>query len=333
MDVTWKATLSADEAREYDAFVLASPAGHHAQTRAWADVARAGAHVKARFALVRELGPGGAGPLVGAAMILRACAAGVVLPWAWIDRGPVVGNVEHLAPATAAIARAARRHGVAHLGVMPYWARDAAVLAEHWLEGIGFRNVQRPDGAHVCTLRIPVGGLGDAELFAGKSKEQVRWRSKQAEKAGARARRGGREDWSTLRALHGAMMRAQGKRESSPAWWAAVERLVADDTRGSLHVCEYDGRVVAACVVLRHGGLATYAWGASVADKLPFSKAIPSLVASIRWARDVGCSTFDLGGIPAETDTDAKRNAIATFKLDFDKKRVRLVGRHARWLL
>jgi lipid II:glycine glycyltransferase (peptidoglycan interpeptide bridge formation enzyme) len=98
-------------------------------------------------------------------------------------------------------------------------------------------------------------------------------------------------------------------------------------------VCDFEGRVVAGCVVLRHGNLATYAWGASVADKLPFSKAIPSLLAAIRWARDGGCSTFDLGGIPAETDTDAKRNAIATFKLDFDKKRVRLVRRHARWLV
>src|SRR5262249_8518012 len=155
------------------AFVLASPAGHHAQTRAWADVARAGAHVKARFALVREPGRPGGGPLVGAAMILRACAAGMVLPRAWIERGPVVAHVEQVAPVTAAIASAARRRGVAHLGVMPYWARDAAALAERWLEGIGFRNVQRPDGAHMCTLRISVGGLSDAELFAGKSKEQV----------------------------------------------------------------------------------------------------------------------------------------------------------------
>jgi lipid II:glycine glycyltransferase (peptidoglycan interpeptide bridge formation enzyme) len=334
MEVTWKSSLSEAEGREYDAFVLASPAGHHAQTRAWADVARAGGNVKARFALVREpAGPSAPGALVGAAMILRACAAGVVLPWAWIERGPVVANVEQVAPVTTAIASAARRRGVAHLGVMPYWTRDAAVLAEQWLHGIGFRDVQQPDGAHVCTLRIAVGGLNDAQLFAGKSKEQVRWRAKQAEKAGARARRGTREDWSTLRALHGAMMRAQGKRESSPAWWAAVQRLAADDSRGSLHVCDHDGRVVAGCVVLRHGPLATYAWGASVADKLPFSKAIPSLVASIRWARDVGCATFDLGGIPAESDTDAKRNAIATFKLDFDKERVRLVHRHARWLV
>jgi hypothetical protein len=282
-----------------------------------------------RHVLVRERGR-----LVGAALVLRPRAVGLALPWAWIDRGPVVERVERVGPVTAAIARAARARAVAHLAVMPYWTDEAAALAEHQLAAAGFRDVQRPDGAHVCTLRIAVGGLGDAELFAGKSKEQVRWRLRQAEKAGARARRGtSASDWAALRELHGAMMRAQGKRESSAAWWSAVERLVADESRGSLHVCDYEGRLVAACVVLRHGALATYAWGASVADKLPFSKAIPSLVAAIRWARDAGCGTFDLGGIPAETDTDAKRNAIATFKLDFDKKRVRLVHRHARWLL
>lgn len=130
----------------------------------------------------------------------------------------------------------------------------------------------------------------------------------------------------------GHVARARQAREPARLW-DSLERFAAHDARGSLHVCDFEGRVVAASVVLRHGPLATYAWGASVADKLPFSKAIPSLVASIRWARDVGCATFDLGGVPAEKDTDAKRKAIATFKHDFDKKRVRLVRRHARWLL
>jgi lipid II:glycine glycyltransferase (peptidoglycan interpeptide bridge formation enzyme) len=329
MEVTWTDWLGDDDAREYDAFVLGSPAGHHAQTRAWAPVASAGAHVVPRYALVRE-----GGRVVGAAMVLRPQVAGVVLPWAWIDRGPVVQRVEQVGPVTAAIARAARRRGVAHLGVMPYWSEEAAALAEHQLAGAGFRDVQQPGGSHVCTLRIPVAGLDDAALFAGGSKEQVRRRVRQADKAHARARRGtGAADWAALRELHGAMMRSQGKRESAPAWWSALQRFVVDDDRGSLHVCDFEGRIVAACVVLRHGPLATYAWAASVTDKLPFAKAIPSLAAAIRWARDVGCATFDLGGIPAETDTDAKRNAIAMFKLDFDKKRVRLVRRHARWLL
>jgi hypothetical protein len=326
MDVTLTPRLEGPEAAVFDAFVLASPAGHPSQTRAWVDVARAAAHVATTFAVVRD-----GARVAGTALMLRPRIAGVGLPWAWIDRGPVVERVDDVGAVSRAIARAARKRGVARLRVMPYWADEDALRAEQELRASGFRDVQRADGAHASTLRIAIGGKSEAELFAGKSKEQVRWRAKQADKAGARARRGTHDDWTQLRALHGAMMTAQGKRDRSRAWWEAVERFPGDDARGAMFACDFGGRVVAACVVLRHGARATYAWGASVPDKLPFSKAIPSLVAAIRWARDVGCTTFDLGGIPLEEDRDPKRNAIATFKFDFDKKRVRLVREHGGW--
>jgi hypothetical protein len=174
-------------------------------------------------------------------------------------------------------------------------------------------------------------GASDRELFAGKKREQVRRRIHQAEKEGATARRGAAPDWEQLRAMHTTLMRSQGMRGKSARWWTAVERFVADERRGAMFACTWQGRVVAACVVVRHGGLATYTWGASVPEKLPFPKAIPPLVAGIRWARDAGCTAFDLGGVPQEGDTDPKRNAIAMFKLDFEKTRVRLVREHAGW--
>jgi lipid II:glycine glycyltransferase (peptidoglycan interpeptide bridge formation enzyme) len=326
VEVTWTRTLDGASALEYDAFVLASPAGHYAQTRAWADVLRAGRRVVPRFAMVRDQGR-----LVGAAMLLRPAPAGLPLPAAVIERGPVVMRVEELGRVADAIARSARRRAVAHIRLMPYWAGEQAAEAEAALRTVGFQDVHTPSSGHACTLRIAIGGKDDTELFAGKSKEQVRWRAKQAERAGASARRGLEGDWAALRALFSEMMSSQGKRTPSAAWWRALQRFASDDSRGAMYVCDYAGRVVSGCVALRHGSLATYTWGASVADKLPFSKAIPSLVAAIRWARDAGCSVFDLGGIPMEEDTDPKRNAIATFKLDFDKTRVRLVREHARW--
>lgn len=326
MDCLLTPNLLGPVAGEYDAFVLASPAGHAAQTRPWAEVARAGAHVRTSFAIVRR-----EGTVVGAALVLRPVALGLALPWAWVERGPVVADVASLAEVTRALARALRRRGVARLRVMPYWADDDAARAEGLLRAAGLRDVQTADGPHACTLRIDLAGATDADLFAGKSKEQVRWRARQAEKAGAVARRGEDRDWGSLRTMYGGLMATQGKRDKPDRWWDAVRRFVSDDARGAFFACDHDGRTIAAAVVLRHAGLATYAWGASVPDRLPFSKAVPALVAAIRWARDVGCSTFDLGGIPLDDDRDPKRAAIATFKHDFARTRVRLVREHAGW--
>jgi peptidoglycan pentaglycine glycine transferase (the first glycine) len=316
-------TLLGPVAGEYDAFVLASPAGHAAETRPWAEIARAGAHVRTSFAIVRN-----GGHVVGSALVLRPVALGLALPWAWVERGPVVADVASLADVTRALGTALRRRGVLRLRVMPYWAGEDAARAEGLLRSIGLSDVQTADGPHACTLRL---GLGGEDVFAGKSKEQVRWRARQAEKAGAIARRGEDRDWKRLREMYRSLMESQGKRNKPDRWWDAIRRFVSDDARGAFFACDHEGRTVAAAVVLRHGGLATYAWGASVPDKLPFSKAIPALVAAIRWARDAGCHTFDLGGIPLEGDRDPKRAAIATFKYDFDKTRVRLVREHAGW--
>ena len=270
---------------------------------------------------------------MGSALVVRPALLGIPLPWAWVERGPVVGTLHHLAPCIRAIDRAARARGIARLHVMPYWADDAAILAERDLSSCGYRDVQRVDGAHACTLRIDLRDGAERDLFAGKSKAQVRWRAAQAERAGATSRRGEAADWIRLRRMHASLMEGQGRRDRGTAWWTALETMASDERRGALFVAEYRGRVVAGCVVLRHGPQATYAWGASVADKLPFTKAIPPLVAAIRWARAAGCTVFDLGGIPLEGDVDRKRRAIATLKRDFERRPVRLVRGHARWLL
>jgi hypothetical protein len=280
--------------------------------------------VSTRLALVTD-----GGRVAGAALVSRPTLAGVRLPWAWVERGPVVHDVSALAGVTRALALALRRRGVTRLRVMPYWADDDAERAEAALRSVGFRDVQTPDGPHACTLRVPLGGKSDEALLAGGDREQLRRRVRQAERAGAVARRGRDDDWAALRAMHAALMRGQGRRDKPAAWWEAIRRFVADESRGALFACDLAGRTVAAAIVLRHDAQVTFGWGASVAEELPFSKSVPALVAAMRWARDAGCARFDLGGVPLEDDADPKRNAIARFKHVFDPHRVRLVREHS----
>jgi lipid II:glycine glycyltransferase (peptidoglycan interpeptide bridge formation enzyme) len=327
MRASWSPWLSRDDADAYDAFVARSPAGHPSQTRAWAEVARAGHPLSTRFVTVLD-----GKRLVGAALVVRPRVAGVPIPWASIERGPVVDDPGALGPCLTAIEGAARARGVLRLDAMPYWADALAGRAETELGRLGYRDVQRADGPHARTLRVALARDEDA-LLAGPSLGQVRWRAGQAAKAGAVARRGTAADWRVVEVLHSTLMRSQRMRARGATWWTALEAFLRDEARGALFVCEHRGRVVSASVVLRHGALATYAWGASAPEPLPFTKAVPALVAAMRWARESGCAAFDLGGIPLEGDTDPKRAAIATLKYDFDRRPVRLVRRHARWLI
>jgi lipid II:glycine glycyltransferase (peptidoglycan interpeptide bridge formation enzyme) len=328
MEVLWTRDLSGADARDYDAFVLDSVGGHPCQTRSWAKVACAGARATTELVLVRD-----GGRLVGTALVLRAAMAGTRLPWARIERGPVVGRPDDIDRVAPALAQAARDHGIARLRVMPYWAHADALRAEAALRSAGFRDVQQAAGAHAATLRIELGSDRSSDLLAGPARQRARWRANQAIRAGARARRATDADWDRFQSLHSAMLRDQGKRARPGSWWRALRTFASDGDRAAMFACEHAGRVVAACLVVRHGRQCVYAWGASVPERLPFSKTALPLVEAMLWARDFGCEIFDLGGVPLEGDRDRKRNAIAMFKYDFGEGRVPLVREHGIWLV
>jgi hypothetical protein len=129
------------------------------------------------------------------------------------------------------------------------------------------------------------------------------------------------------------MMAAQGRGvRGAPHDEALWSDLVAAGDRGALFVCEHEGRVVATVVALRDRRVAVYAHGATTLAPSRISKSLPPLLAAIAWARERGCRSFDLGGVPGADDLDAKRRRIAHLKLDFTRTKVRLVREHARTL-
>jgi hypothetical protein len=324
--VAFGSSLEGPDEGDYDRFVLETRGGHYAQTRAWAKVARASRPCVARYFLARD-----GQRVVGAALLLRTSVGPVPLPVASVDRGPVCASVEDVPRVVRALCRSARRRGVARLSVMPYWAGDEAAKVSRDLEALRFRDVQEPDGAHATTLRVDIAGKSDDALFAAFVRDQVKKRSKIAEKAGARARKGEAKDLEAHRRLMGEMLAAQGKRDRPRAFYDALAAHLDDPRRGALFVCEHEGDIVSTVVVLRHGALATYVFGATSSAPKKFTKTVPPLVAAIRWARDAGCATFDLGGVPSAEDADAKRASIAEFKFYFASERVPLVREHARW--
>jgi peptidoglycan pentaglycine glycine transferase (the first glycine) len=326
LETIWTSKLNARDAADYDRFVLDSTGGHFAQTRAWAAVAERSRPCRARFFLARE-----AGRIVGTALVLRAHLGPVALPFARVDRGPVCARTTDVKRVVQALSSLGRRKGVARLAVMPYWAGEDAAQVERDLQQVGFRDVQQADGSHAATLRLVLENRSDDQVLAGSERAHLRHLLREASRSGAVVRTGERRDFEAHTRLVAARLRSAGKRDRSTAWYDALWRWLDGERRGRLFACHHSGTVVATVIALRHGALATYAFGASLPGNYGFSKSILPLVAAIRWARSEGCSHFDLGGIPLADDRDSKRAGIAHYKLHFTKIRVPLVREHRRW--
>lgn len=320
-------TLSARDRDAYDSFVDDAPGGSYAQARAWAPVAVAGRRFTPQYFLTRR-----EGSVVGAALVLRPKAMGPLLvPVAIVERGPVTARVDDLPEVLTELRRALRRRGVLRLQVMPYWADRQAAEATQHLARAGFRSVQTFDGAHARTLRVELTDKTGATVFAGKAGEALRRKLRQAEKAGATARRGTRSDLRALETLYAELMGGQGRGGKPKAYFDALGKLIDEGRRGAIFLCEHEGAVVSALFASRHGRLATFVVGASSAAEKTFSKMAPAMNAAVQWALEGGAEAFDMGGIPLEGDPDEKRRSIAQFKLDFAKNPVALVTEHARW--
>ena len=340
LSLVWTRHLTERDGRDFDAFVERAPVGHFAQTRRWAPVACAGRPFRSSYAVVRD----GAGEVVGAAHVLRAQIAGLPLPYAVIERGPVVADAAMFGPVLRRLTRAARWRGIARLAVMPYWdlrvAADAGAgagageMIGATLAAQGWRSVQTAAGAHAATLRLALGGRapGPDAIFEGGDFKKLRQEIRYAARAGAQARRGTAADLARFVTLYRGLMDQQGLHAKSDAWFNALAALGFDaDGPVGLFFTEHEGETVAGALTIRHGSLVTLYLAASAPAPRKFSKMVPCLVAAVEWAQALGCD-FDLGGVPMAGDTDEKRQSIAQFKRDFSKTRLDLIGQHARWL-
>ena len=323
LETAWARELTTDERATYEGFVTEARGGHFAQLPAWDEVIGSVRKMSTRYLLARR-----EGRLVGCARVTRPVALGVPLPVGAVERGPVVADLADLADVLTSLATTAARHGMARLTAMPYWADGEATQATTILAAEGWKDAQEPDGSHVRTLRMPL--VEGGELFAGKERESLRRKLRQAEKAGATVRQAGPDAIDPLHALYESLMLGQGRKGRRRAYFEAIHRAFVAPGRGAFFLAEHEGETLAALFVVRHGPLATFVLGASSSVDRPFSKMAPPMAAAARWARDHGCTVFDLGGIPAEGDDDPKRASIAQFKLDFAKTPVVLAHEHAR---
>ena len=127
-------------------------------------------------------------------------------------------------------------------------------------------------------------------------KSKTRYNVRLAERRGVTVRRGSVRDIP----LFFAMLQETAERDNfgvhEIGYFDDMMRVFGDDA--ALFIAEYEGQPAAGLLGLRTSDEAIYMYGATRTELQRHMPAYSIQFAAMRWARDSGCKTYDLWGIP-----------------------------------
>ena len=329
----------------WDRFVVSHPAAHVLQTSPWGAL-------KAQFgwAAERVALTDGDAIVAGAQVLYRRLPAGLGR-LAYVPRGPLAdwAAEEQVRALLAALERAARAQGAIALTVEPDLPDEP--LHRERLQAFGLHPAPFNAIQPRRTLVVDISSGEEAILAAMKSK--TRYNVRLAARKGVMVREAAEADLPTFHALMAATATRDQFGIHTPAYYEAAYRLFVP--RGWAHVllAEVGSQPVAALMAFALPPQAWYFYGAS-ADA--HREKMPTYLLqweAMRWARSLGCTAYDLWGVPDEdqatleahfTEREGDLWSVYRFKRGFGGRLVRTVGawdrvyaparyRLYRWLL
>jgi peptidoglycan pentaglycine glycine transferase (the first glycine) len=316
------------EQTSWDALVAAVPEGHLLQSWAWGEL-------KSRFGWrVQRLAVEGA----CAQVLFRRLPAGLG-SIAYVPKGPLLdwsddAAADRLLETIRSLSLAQR---AICLKIEPNVPAEAdgtersPALADR-LAALGFR----PSAQAVQPRRTLLIDLDDEpEALLARMKQKTRYNVRLASRRGVEVRAGGEED---LPAFYRLMQRTAERDRfgiHSQDYYESAHRLLVEPGMGRLLLAEHDGTLLAALVVMAFAGEACYMYGASADEGRNLMPTYLLQWEAMLWAREVGCDTYDLWGVPDEQekvleDEFTKRSdglwGVYRFKRGFGGRLVRTPG-------
>ncbi|MBK6327739.1 MAG: peptidoglycan bridge formation glycyltransferase FemA/FemB family protein [Chloroflexi bacterium] len=287
----------------WDAFVAAHPHGSILQTTHWAQLKNRFNWSSQRVWLRQD------GRLVAGAQVLFKSAALGLVKMAYIPHGPLVDwqNDEQVTVLLNQIDQAAYQHGAGLVKIEPQlWQTEmppdewAALCARHDL--LPNADTIQPPNTVLVDLRPSL----DDILAAMKQK--TRYNIRLAERKDITVRRGTAADLPLFNALMQITARRDGFGVHDPQYYKSVFELYAPDDHLALFIAEFAERPLAAIMVSAYGRQAIYLYGASSDEERQRMPTYALQWAAIQWAKEKGCHTYDLWGIPDAPEEELEAN-------------------------
>jgi len=274
--------------REWDAFVETHPSGHILQTSGWGLLKEGFGWQARRVALQAEKQI-----VAGTQILLRRLPGGWKL--AYVPKGPVVDLArpdltQVLLDGVHAVCRAERAFVLKIEPDRP----DSAAMAER-MAGYGFV----PSAHSIQPRRTILVDLTESEdEILMRMKSKTRYNIRLAGRKGVHIHSGDQKEIEVLNRL----MAVTGERNefgvhSATYYRRAYENLNPDD-RARLWLATYEDRPLAAVFACACGQKAWYMYGASSNQHRELMAPYAVQWAAMQWAKERGCTTYDLWGIP-----------------------------------
>lgn len=302
-------------ASQWDQFATAHPDANLLQSGSWGDL-------KARYGWrVARLAVGAAGAPRGGVQVLTRTRQlpplGPSIGLGYVPRGPLAASETDARALMETAITEARRAGASLLRVEPVCARHADVLTS-----LGFRKsdsfVQIPRTAIVDLAAT------DAELL-GSFKAKMRYNIRLAGRRGVEVERdSGEASIDAFYELTTATAVRQGFAVHAASYYRDVARTFGDDA--GLFMARYEGRALAALMVVAFGPVAVYLYGASSDAERGRMAPHAAQWAAMRWARARGCRHYDLWGMADPDDSSDPMAGVHRFKLGFNPRPVEYPG-------
>lgn len=299
--------MDKDDIGQWNAFIAEAGAFSIMQSWKWGDVKEKLGWKAHRVAVAN------AGELVAAAQVLIKRLPFGIGSLAYVPRGPV-GNWQDQDVATrlfGALHVIARENHVAMLKVEPAVLDSPEV--KRTFSSLGF--CPSAYSNQPCALVI-LDTSADSETILRGVRDSTRRHIRAAERKGVTVRQGGVDDINTFYGLMRATAKRGGFALRSREYYEAEFRGFDEDSQAIMLLADSGGQTIGAHIAYFFGKHAAQFHLASHSG----STVSPNHLLvweQIKWAKDRGCCTFDLGGIPDEaSELIANGEELPTDRID-----------------
>ena len=298
----------------FEAFVAAHPSGNLLQSWAWGEL-----RARQRWQAIRLLARDGAGHPCGAASVLcrELPIGGSIL---YLPRGPVLDfRDDHVLDAmVAALHRCGQRQRAVLCKIDPYLTPpDPTVARALAARGfvVGHRRGRFEGMQPRLNVIVPLRGGPDEVL--GRFHPKTRYNIRLAAKRGVTVRRGDRADLPLFHRLLMTTCARNGFAERQLPYFLEVWDALAPAGHIEVYVAEFAGEALAAAILFTFGAKAVYAYGASADVRRELMAPYAVQWAMIRRALELGCTSYDMTGVPRHPQEGEPASGLYRFKRGF----------------